>query len=398
MKSERELNGNDGGNGVAALNPGYRRVPMAKPYHGREMEETVLSVLRSGMLIQGRMVEDFEERLRDYLGAKHVIAVGSGTAALHLAFLALGISPGDQVITTPFSFASSAYAIMYCGATPVFADIDPRTFNIDPASIEERITPRTVGIEPVHLYGQPAEMDVIRSIAERHGLFIVEDAAQAIGAEYRGKKVGTIGDVTCFSTYATKNLHTMEGGFVTTASDDLAAKMRRLRNIGQESKYHHTMVGFNYRMTEVAAAIGCTQVGLMDDFSRARRDNAAHLTSALSALPGITPPYVAPHVTHAFHQYTVTVDEEKAGRNRDEIASALKAAGVETGVHYPQPIYAQPALADRFSAAAASCPVTEWAYRRVLSLPVHPALTRDDLDHVISALAASVGARRPSGR
>ena len=376
----------------------FRRVPMAKPYHSPEMEEAVLAALRSGMLIQGRVVEEFEARLADYLGAKHVIAVGSGTAALHLAFLALGIGPGDEVITTPFSFASSAYAILYCGATPVFADIDPRTFNIDPASIEERITPRTVGIEPVHLYGQPAEMDAIRSIAGRHGLSIVEDAAQAIGAEYRRSKIGTIGDVTCFSTYATKNLHTMEGGFVTTASDDLAAKIRRLRNIGQERKYHHTMVGFNYRMTEVAAAIGGTQVAFIDGFSHARRENASYLTAALSAIQGITPPYVGPHVTHVFHQFTVTVDEEEAGRTRDEIAEALRAVGVETGVHYPEPIYAQPALAERFSAAAASCPMTERAYRRVLSLPVHPALTKDDLDHVISALAASVGTGRPSGR
>lgn len=371
----------------------FRRVPIAKPYHSSDIEEAVLAALRSGMLIQGRVVEEFEARLADYLGAKHVIAVGSGTAALHLAFLALGVGPGDEVITTPFSFASSAYAILYCGATPVFADIDPRTFNIDPASIEERITPRTVGIEPVHLYGQPAEMDAIRAIAVRHGLFIVEDAAQAIGAEYRGRKIGTIGDVTCFSTYATKNLHTMEGGFVTTASDDTAAKIRRLRNIGQERKYHHTMIGFNYRMTEVAAAIGRAQVGLIDEFSRARRENAAYLTAALSSLPGVTPPYVAPHVTCVFHQYTVSIDEERTGRTRDEIAAAMKAVGVETGVHYPEPIYAQPALRDRFGTQAALCPVTEQAYRRVLSLPVHPALTKDDLDHVVSALATSIGVK-----
>ncbi|MGE5587633.1 MAG: DegT/DnrJ/EryC1/StrS family aminotransferase [Clostridia bacterium] len=364
---------------------------MARPYHGPEVEEAVVTALRSGMLIQGRVVEEFEARLADYLGVKHVIAVSSGTAALHLAFLALGIGPGDEVITTPFSFASSAYAIMYCGATPVFADIDPRTFNIDAASIEARITPRTVGIEPVHLYGQPAEMDAIRAIAARRGLFVVEDAAQAIGADYRGRKIGTIGDVTCFSTYATKNLHTMEGGFVTTASDDVAAKIRRLRNIGQERKYHHAMVGFNYRMTEVAAAVGRAQVGLIDEFSRARRENAAYLTAALSSFPGVAPPYVAPHVTCVFHQYTASIDEERTGRTRDEVAATMKAAGVETGVHYPEPIYAQPALRERFGAQAALCPMTERACRSVLSLPVHPSLTKDDLDHVVSALAMSIG-------
>lgn len=369
----------------------FRKVSMAKPYHGPEIEEAVLQVLRSGMLIQGRMVEEFETGLANYLGATHVVAVGSGTAALHLAFLALGVGPGDEVITTPFSFASSAYAIMYCGATPVFADIDPRTFNIDPASIEERITPRTVGIEPVHLYGQPAEMDAIRDIAARHGLFIVEDAAQAIGAEYRGRKIGTIGDVTCFSTYATKNLHTMEGGFIATEDRDLATKIRRLRNIGQESKYRHTLVGFNYRMTEVAAAVGRAQLGLIDEFSRIRRQNAAYLTGAISSLPGVTPPYVPPYVSSVFHQYTVSIDESTLGRSRDEIAALMKAAGVETGIHYPEPIYSQPALRERFGAQAALCPATERAYRQVLSLPVHPGLTKDDLDHVVRALASAVG-------
>ncbi|MCR4401382.1 MAG: DegT/DnrJ/EryC1/StrS family aminotransferase [Firmicutes bacterium] len=372
----------------------FRRVSMARPYHGPEVEEAVVAVLRSGMLIQGRLVEEFETRLAEYLGAKHVIAVSSGTAALHLAFLALGVGPGDEVITTPFSFASSAYAIMHCGATPVFADIDPKTFNIDPASIEARITARTVGIEPVHLYGQPAEMDAIRGIAARHGLFVVEDAAQAIGADYRGRKIGTIGDVTCFSTYATKNLHTMEGGFVTTSSDDVAARIRRLRNIGQERKYHHSMVGFNYRMTEVAAAIGSAQVGLIDEFSRLRRENAEYLTAALSSVPGITPPHVMPHVTCVFHQYTTSIDEETTGRTRDEVAAAMRSVGVETGVHYPEPIYAQPALRERFGGQAEVCPVTERACRSVLSLPVHQSLAKDDLDHVVSALAMSVGLRR----
>ncbi|MFZ5925099.1 MAG: DegT/DnrJ/EryC1/StrS family aminotransferase, partial [Bacillota bacterium] len=315
----------------------FRRVPMARPYHSREIEEAVLAVLRSGMLIQGRVVEDFEARLAEYIGCKHVISVSSGTAALHLAFLALGVGPGDEVITTPFSFAATANAIVFCGATPVFADIDPRTFNIDPSSIEERITPRTVGIEPVHLYGQPAEMDAILALARKHGLFVVEDAAQAIGADYRGKKVGTMGDVTCFSTYSTKNLHTMEGGFLATGDDELATRVRRLRNIGQESKYYHTMVGYNYRMTEVAAAIGREQVRLIDEFSRVRRKNAKFLTDSIShlGLTGFIPPYIMPHATHVFHQYTVLVDEEKAGRTRDEIASALRSAGVETGVHYP---------------------------------------------------------------
>jgi dTDP-4-amino-4,6-dideoxygalactose transaminase len=364
---------------------------MASPYHSPEIEDAVMSVLQSGRLIQGQKVMDFENALADYLGCKHVIAVSSGTAALHLAFLALGVGPGDEVITTPFSFASSANAILYCGATPVFVDIDPKTFNIDPALIEQSITSRTVGIEPVHLYGQPAEMDEIEAIAKKHSLFIVEDAAQAIGAKYRGRKIGTIGDITCFSTYTTKNLHTMEGGFLTTSDDDIAVRLRRLRNIGQKSKYNHTLIGYNYRMTEVAAVIGIEQVGLIDKFSDIRRDNAAYITEKLSALEGrgINTPYVAPHSDHVFHQYTVSIDANKAGFTRDDLADALKTFGVETGMHYPIPIYAQPCFQGRFSSSRRSCRVTEMACASVLSLPVHPGLTEEDLQHVVSSFVVS---------
>lgn len=372
--------------------PSFRRVPMAGPYHSPEIEDAVISVLRSGRLIQGRKVMEFEDTLASYLGCKHVIAVSSGTSALHLAFLALGVGPGDEVITTPFSFVSSTNAILYCGATPVFVDIDPRTFNIDPVLIEESITPRTVGIEPVHLYGQPAEMDAIEAIAERHGLFIVEDAAQAIGAEYKTRKIGTIGDISCFSTYTTKNLHTMEGGFVTTSDDEIAERLRRLRNIGQESKYNHTLIGYNFRMTEVAAAVGIPQVELIDEFSRMRQANAAYITEKLNELggEGITLPYVLPYSKHVFHQYTITIDANKAGFTRDTLADSLKTFGVETGMHYPAPIYSQPCFEGRFESFGLSCPVTEKAARQVLSLPVHPGLTEEDLEHVIKAFSASL--------
>ena len=372
--------------------PSFRRVPMASPYHTPEIEQAVISVLRSGRLIQGRKVAEFETALAKYLGSKHVIAVSSGTAALHLAFLALGVGPGDEVITTPFSFTSTATAIMYCGATPVFVDIDPKTLNIDPALIEEKITSRTVGIEPVHLYGQPADMDPIRAIAEKHGLFIVEDAAQAIGAEYKGRKIGTIGDITCFSTYTTKNLHTMEGGFLTTSDDEIAARLRRLRNIGQESKYNHTNIGYNYRMTEVASVIGMEQVGLIDEFSGLRQRNAAYLTEKLRLFQGegITLPYVAPYSKHVFHQYTVMIDAGSSDFTRDFVASNLKSLGIETGVHYPAPIYVQPCFEGRFCESRLSCPVTEKACGSVLSLPVHPGLTEDDLEHVIRGFSASL--------
>ncbi|HOB88931.1 MAG TPA: DegT/DnrJ/EryC1/StrS family aminotransferase [Bacillota bacterium] len=367
------------------------RVRMASPYHSTELEEAVISVLRSGRLIQGEKVMEFENALAEYLGCKHVIAVSSGTAALHLAFMALGVRPGDEVITTPFSFASSANAILYCGGTPVFVDIDPETFNIDPDLIEQSITPRTVGIEPVHLYGQPAEMDKIKAIADKYGLFIVEDAAQAIGAKYRGKKIGTIGDIACFSTYTTKNLHTMEGGFLTTSDDDLALRLRRLRNIGQESKYNHTLIGYNYRMTEVAAVIGIEQVKLIDEFSETRRSNAAYITDGLSALKdrGIMTPYVAPHIDHVFHQYTVSIDANKAGMTRDDLALKLRDSGIETGIHYPVPIYDQPCFRAQFGSFRETCPVTEEACASVLSLPVHTGLSGEDLDHIIKSISTS---------
>lgn len=372
--------------------PSFRRVRMASPYHSPEIEDAVISVLQSGRLIQGQKVMDFENALAEYLGCKHVIAVSSGTAALHLAFMALGVGPGDEVITTPFSFVSSATAILYCGATPVFVDIDPKTLNLDPVLIENAITPRTVGIEPVHLYGQPAEMDKIQAIADKHGLFVVEDAAQAIGAEYRNRKIGTIGDITCFSTYTTKNLHTMEGGFLTTCDDELAVRLRRLRNIGQESKYNHTSIGYNYRMTEAAAAVGIPQVELIDEFSRLRQANAAYVSKELSALEtvGVTLPYVAPDSRHVFHQYTVMIEENKTGFTRDSLANSLKTFGVETGIHYPSPIYTQPCFEGRFDSLGLSYPVTEKASRSVLSLPIHPGLAEEDLEHVVAAFRASL--------
>ncbi|NLS44562.1 MAG: DegT/DnrJ/EryC1/StrS family aminotransferase [Firmicutes bacterium] len=369
----------------------FRHVPMAKPYHSPKIEDSVISVLQSGRLVQGQRVEDFENALAHYIGCKHVIAVSSGTAALHLAFLALGIGPGDEVITTPFSFMSSAGAILYCGATPVFVDIDPKTFNINPALIEKSITKKTVGIEPVHLYGQPADMEHIEAIAEKHGLFIVEDAAQAIGGEYKQRKIGTIGDITCFSTYTTKNLQTMEGGFLTTQDHEIAGRLRCLRNIGQMGKYNHILTGYNYRMTELSAVIGTEQIGLIDEFSHLRQRNAMYITEKLSLLgiDGITLPYIAPYSKHVFHQYTITVDPDKTGFSRNALAECLRTFGVETGVHYPDPIYSQPCFKGQLNSFALSCPVTEKACREVLSLPVHPGLVAEDLDHMILAFKTS---------
>lgn len=337
----------------------------------------------------GPVVAEFERLLAGYIGARHVVAVSSGTAALHLAIVASGIKPGDEVITTPFTFASSVNAILYCGGIPVFADIDPKTYNIDPASIEGRITPRTVGIETVHLYGHPAEMNAINEIARRHGLWVVEDAAQGIGAVYHDMKLGNTGNLTCFSTYCTKNLHSGEGGFIACNEDSIAEKLRMLRNIGQSGKYNHVMLGYNYRMTEIQAAIGREQVPLIEEFTRSRRDNARRLNEALRGIDGITTPYEASYVRHSYHQYVILVDQTKLGFDRDELACRLSRRGIETAVHYPVPVYAQPYFMERFGprpAPAQEYPVTERVCSSILSLPVHPGLSEEDMDFMVEAL------------
>ncbi|HHY46453.1 MAG TPA: DegT/DnrJ/EryC1/StrS family aminotransferase [Firmicutes bacterium] len=381
-----------------------RHIDIARPYHSKAIEDAVISVIRSGRLICGPVVADFEAQLSNYLGAKYVVAVSSGTAALHLAFLACGLKPGDEVITTGFSFASSANAILYCGAVPVFADIDPRTYNISPDSIKERITERTRGIEPVHLYGQPADMARIREIARAHDLWVVEDAAQAIGAEYGGIKIGGGPGIACFSTYCTKNLHTIEGGFITTDDDALAARLKVMRNIGQSGKYNHVELGFNYRMTEVAAAIGREQLPVLDSLTQKRARNARILTELLTGLPGIITPYRLPGVKHVFHQYTILVEPEDAGITRDVLAERLAEMGIETAVHYPVPIYLQPYFretvvrllgpqgVDRYEKGI--CPVTEYTAERILSLPVHPALTEDEVRFVAEAVREALSGGR----
>src|SRR5713101_1025974 len=233
-----------------------KAIPLVRPFNSPEIERSVLEVLRSGRIASGPVVEDFERKMAAYLGVKYVVAANSGTAALHLSFLACGIGSGGEVVTTPFSFFASTSTILQTAAKPIFADINPLTYNISPDQVMKSITERSVAIEPVHLYGQPCEMDELIEIASEHDLYVIEDAAQAIGAEYKGKKAGTLGDVGCFSTYVSKNLHTGEGGFLATDNEEIAEKARVLGSHGQIGKYNHVMFGFNYRMNEIEAAIG----------------------------------------------------------------------------------------------------------------------------------------------
>lgn len=358
------------------------QVRIAQPYHDKEIEDSVLSVLRSGRLVSGPIVESFEESVAEYLNAENAVAVNSGTAALHLSLLSLDIRPGREVITTPFSFAASANAIVQSGGTPVFVDIDPETFNIDPRQIEKAVTSKSVAIEPVHVFGQAAEMEHICEIAERYNLHLVEDAAEAIGAEYHGTKVGNTGEFACFSTYATKNLHTGEGGFIATNDDEAAASLRILRNQGQKGKYLHVKLGYNYRMTEIAAAIGEAQIKMLDNLIQGRIENASRLTSEIRDLPALTPQRVLQNVKHVYYQYTVVLNEEEAGMTREELQRSLAAAGVETDVHWPIPIHLQPWYRETFGYRPGMFPHAERLARTVISLPTHPALTEEQIDYV----------------
>ena len=352
-------------------------IPIAKPIIEDEEVEEVVKVLRSGFIAQGPKVAEFEEKFAEYVGVKYAVASSSGTTALHLALLAAGVGPGDEVITTPFTFAATGNSILYVGAKPVFVDIDSETYNINHEKIENAITDKTRAIMPVHLYGQPADMDPINVIAQEHDLIVIEDSAQAHGATYNGKKTGSLGDIGCFSFYPTKNMTTSEGGIITTNSEEIAEKSRVLRSHGESGRYTHVMLGYNFRMTDIAAAIGIVQLKKLEKFNEKRIENARFLTEHINKIKGIKAPYVAGNVKHVFHQYTVRA------KKRDQLAAFLKERDIGTGVHYPTPIHKQPYYKEL--GYRDSMPVSEKAVEEVLSLPVHPALSGADIQRIIDA-------------
>jgi perosamine synthetase len=352
-------------------------IPIAKPLLGREEIDAVTEVLSSGMIAQGPKVDEFELAFSEYTGCEYAAAVNSGTAALHIALLAYGIGKGDEVITTPFSFIATANSILYTGAKPVFADIEPDTFNIDPEKIQEKITSKTRAILPVHLYGHPADMKAIMEIAEDKKLIVVEDACQSHGAALHGKKVGSFG-TGAFSFYPTKNMTTSEGGMLTTNDKEIAEKAKMIRAHGSKVRYLHEMLGFNLRMTDIAAAIGLVQLGKLNGFTTARQKNAEILSSGLKGIPGLIPSITKPGCTHVFHQYTIRA------KKRDQLATFLKENDIGTGIHYPIPIHKQPVYKDL--GYKDSLPVSEKAVEEVLSIPVHPALSRADVQAVVKAI------------
>jgi dTDP-4-amino-4,6-dideoxygalactose transaminase len=356
-------------------------IPVAKPIIEDEEVDEVIKVLRSGFIAQGPKVAEFEEKFADYIGVDHAIATSSGTTALHLSLIAGGIGPGDEVITTPFTFAATGNTILYVGAKPVFVDINKETYNIDPQMVSNAVTDKTKAIMPVHLYGQPADMDPINNIADDQGLLVIEDAAQAHGAQYNGKKVGSLGDMGCFSFYPTKNMTTSEGGIITTDNDEIAEKARILRAHGESERYTHVVLGYNFRMTDIAAAIGVIQLKKLETFNESRIENAKYLTKGIDKIKGIKTPYVSDNVKHVFHQYTIRVEKSK----RDELMKFLNSNDIGTGIHYPKPIYQQKLYQEL--GYTASCPEAEKASSEVLSIPVHPSLKIDDLEKIVSVLA-----------
>jgi len=357
-------------------------IPIARPLIGEEEKQAVLAVLESGQLAQGEVVEQFERAFAAYCGVRHAIATSNGTTALHLALLAHGIGEGDEVITSPFTFVASANSILFCGAKPVFVDIEPDTFNLDPSQIEAALTPRTKAIMPVHLYGNPADMTTIMDIAQRHGLAVIEDAAQAHGAEVAGRRVGSFG-TGCFSFYPTKNMTTGEGGMITTNDDEVAARARLLRAHGAQQRYKHEVLGYNFRMTNIHAAIGTAQLAKLDGWTRQRRENAARLTELLG--DAVITPVSRPWAHHVYHQYTVRIP---GGRGNLEARLAVR--GIGSGVHYPIPVHHQPLY--RELGYDDQLPEAERASREVLSLPVHPALSAGDLQEVALSLRDAMAA------
>lgn len=362
------------------------KINIAQPQMGDEEKQAVLEVLDSGILAQGPRVATFEEAFAEMCGVHHAIATSSGTTALHTALLAYGISAGDEVITSSFTFIASANSILYTGARPVFVDIDPSTFNIDPLFIEEAITENTRAIMPVHLFGLSCDMNPIIELATKYNLIVIEDACQSHGATYSGQKVGSFGTGT-FSFYPTKNMTSAEGGMITTNDEEFAAECRIIRQHGMRMRYYHEDLGFNFRMTDVHAAIGHEQLKKLATFNENRQQNAAFLSNNLM---GVELPKTPEGYEHVFHQYTIRMADGK----RDELFEHMKKNEIGCGIYYPVPLHQQSYYV-RELGYDQELPETERAAAEVLSLPVHPALSSSDLEQIAGAVNAFAGTERP---
>ncbi len=353
-------------------------IPISKPSIGENETRAVNAALASGILAQGPRVAEFERAFAEYIGVKHAIATSNGTTALHLALLAHGIGAGDQVITTPFTFIASLNAILYANATPRLIDVDD-SFNLDVSQIESAITPQTRAIMPIHLFGLPADMHRILELARAHNLLVIEDACQSHGAMFQGQRAGSFG-TGAFSFYATKNMTTGEGGMLTTNDDATAAHARLLLNHGMRVRYHHEILGYNYRMTDLAAAIGIEQLKQLDTFNARRLENAMYYNAQFQNMRGLELPRLFPQRTHVFHQYTLRVLPEFP-MTRDQLSAALQARGIGTGIYYPISAHQQASVAS-YAWAQVQLPRAQQFSAQVISLPVHPNISATERAYI----------------
>ena len=358
------------------------QIPIAHPIIGDEEVAAVSAVLKSGMLAQGEKVAEFERAFADLCGTTHAIATNNGTSALHAALLAAEIGYGDEVIVPSFSFIATASCVSMCGAIPIFCDVDEQTYNIDPLQIEERITPKTKAVIGVHLFGQPFDIQEVQQICQEHNLIQIEDAAQAHGALFNSERVGGFGHFGCFSFYATKNMITGEGGMVTTNEKTMVERLRQIINHGQIEKYLHTRLGYNYRMTDIAAAIGLVQLKKLEKFNRRRRKNAEFFNENIRC-KGLITPKEMDGVNHVYHQYVIRLTEEFPMK-RSELIDYLNTKGISTAIHYPLPIHRQPMY--NLHNDPDPCPISTKLASSVLSLPVHPMLDGKELTYICDVI------------
>lgn len=363
-------------------------ISLVKPSVSGKEAKAASHVILSGQLAQGEKVLMLEKDFAKYCGVKYAIAINNGTAAVHTALLAIGIAPGDEVITSPLTFVATANSIIMAGANPIFADIDSRTYNIDPKTVEKLITKKTKAILAVNLYGLPADYSKLKIIAKRHNLLLIEDAAQSVGATYKKKSSGNLADISCFSLYATKNLMTGEGGMITTNNSNYAGICRLIRNHGQSEtkKYDYKLLGYNYRMSDVLAAIGIEQLKKIKTFNKKRQQNAAKYTNTFSKINGLITPFVPPGSTHVYHQYTILVTPSYH-LTRNQLQQFLIKKGIQSTVYYPYPLYVSPHL--KKGKRLANYPVTEQVTKSCLSIPIRPNLNNDELNYIINAIQST---------
>jgi dTDP-4-amino-4,6-dideoxygalactose transaminase len=360
-----------------------KMIPIANPIFDENTIKDVAEVIRSGYVRQGPKTKEFEENFSKTVGAKYAYAVANGTAALHIAYLSV-LKPNDEIIVPSFTFFATASMAIHSRAKPVFADIDPETFIIDPEDVKVKITSRTKAVAPVHLFGNAANMDALKDLAEDHDFSIISDAAQAHGTEYDGRDIGSLDTLNCYSFYPTKTLTTGEGGIVTTNDKDLYTRGCLLRSHGDDARYHHVVVGLNYRLTDIAAVIGLNQLSKMDEFLKKRRYIGEKYKKGLLNIDGIKPQRVENKVYHSYSYMSVVMDLNMFKCSRDEFLRALMAENIGCAVHYPIPLNKQPAITALFEPD--ECPISEDISKRIFSLPMHPMLTNDDIDNVLTGL------------